>query len=229
MGKRALAVLIAALILSTVLPVHAAVTIEATADDSLFVTYSFENLDQAVYDQAVTQITAETIPQAIVNTLGQLDLKRVQYGFGPEPLVLSSETRTIKASFFLSGTDIITFTMDRTTMKRVYQVKTEWRKFQLSLTSNFTISFSDRLDTPVSDWQRPDATSLYFESKQTDAPDIFFYLNLPSSAQNVRVEAETVLFEMTPSLEDQVLNSPLLILAALAVALVLVLIYRKVR
>lgn len=221
--------LLAILILSTIYPVHAAVTIKATVNDSVFVTFDIENLDKAVYDQAIAQIDAETIPKAIVSTLNLIDIKQVQYSLGSQPLVLNNDTNTIQSSFFLSGSDIISFEVNRTSMGRTYQVDTSWRKFELSLTSNYTLHFAERLDPPLSDWQKSNATTFYFESKQTDAPDIVFYLYLPASAQNIRVDDNTVFYDTPSSSEDKWIDSPFLILAALAVALVIVLIYRRLR
>lgn len=229
MKKAALTCLLGFLILSTVYPAYAAVTIKATVGDNVFVTFDIENLDPPVYDQAVAQINAETIPKAIVSTLNLIDLKQVQYSFGSDPLVLNGDAKTIESSFFLSGSDVISFEMNRTSMKRSYEVNTSWRKFELSLTSNFTLHFAERLDTAVSDWQKSNATTFFFESQRANEPDMTFYLYLPGSAQSVRVDGDTVFFEMPSSFGDLLLDSPFLILAALAVALVVVLIYRRLR
>jgi hypothetical protein len=58
---------------------------------------------------------------------------------------------------------------------------------------------------------------------------VTFDLALPSSASNVKVQGDTIFYDMPPRLEDQLLNSPFLILGAIAIVLAIALIYRKVR
>jgi len=237
MKKFAHAIILTILILLVSLPVNAQITTKSTVDDNIFITYDFENLDQSTYEKAVTQFDAETIPKTIVANLEEKNQTQVQYGFSAQPLVFDNVTRTILTSFFLGGSDIVSFTVNTTTMKRTYQVKTEWRKFQVNLTDNFSIDFAQHLATPVADWQKINYTdtqgsihtAYFYENNQTGTLDISFYLILPASASSVQVDGDTVIYEMSPRLEDQLLNSPFLILGALTVALVIVLIYRKAR
>jgi len=221
MRKIVLASLIAVLILSAVLPVNASITTKAAVDDSLFITYDFENIDPIIYDQikANPQFNISTIPQTIIKNLEEKNQKLVKWG----------ANQAVHISFFLSGSDIISFTVNETTLKRTYQVKTEWRKFQIDLTGNFSIDFAQRLAQPVAEWQKKYKTTFYYENSETGALDVFFNLVLPASAERVQVEGDTVFYDMPPRFEDQLLNSPFLILGAIAVALVIVLIYRKAR
>jgi len=229
MKKLALATLIIALTFSVALPVNAQTTIKCAVDDTLFVAYDFENLDQAVFELAKIQFNAETIPNIIVKNLEQTDQTLVRFGFGSQPLVFDNDTNTIHTSFFLSGSDIISFSVNRTTMERTYRVKTDWRKIQVNLTSNFSIDLAQSLAKPVAEWQKPNETTFHYETEQQDTLNIIFDIILPSSASNVQVQADTITYDMPPRLEDQLLNSPFLILGALAIGLIIILIYRKVR
>jgi len=231
MRKIAFATLIAILILSVVIPVNASITTKATVDDSLFITYDFENLDSTVYDQtkANTQFNITTIPQIIKKNLEQKNQTMVNWGLGPQTNIYDDANRAIHISFFLGGSDIISLTVNKTTMKHTYQVNTEWRKFQINLTSDFPIDFAQRLAKPVAEWQKTDATPFYYENKQEGTLDVFFYLILPASASNIQVQGDTVTYDTPASLTDQLLNSPFFILGALAAALVIVLLYRKAR
>jgi len=231
MRKIALATLISILILSVVIPVNASITTKATVDDSLFITYDFENLDSTIYNQtkANTQFNITTIPQIIKKNLEQKNQTLVNWGLGPQTDIYDDANRAIHISFFLSGSDIISFTVNETTMKHTYQVSTEWRKLQVNLTSDFSIDFAQRLAKPVAEWQKTNETTLYYENKQIGMLDVFFILILPASASNIQVRGDIVTYDMPPRFEDQLLNSPFLILGALAVALVIILIYRKAR
>jgi hypothetical protein len=135
----------------------------------------------------------------------------------------------IHISFFLGGSDIISFKTNGTTMKRSYELNTEWRKFQISLTNDLTLNFAQYLDKQAADWQKTNATSFYYENKETGTLDMTFSLALPTSASNIKVQGDTISYDMPPRLEDQLLGSPFLILGAIAVVLVIALIYRKIR
>lgn len=229
MKKISFVIFVTILALSLVLPARASVTARTTVDDSLFIAYDFENLDQAIYEQAAIQFNAETIPKTIIENLEKKNQTLVQYGFGSQPIIFDNEAKAVRTSFFLGGSDTISFTVNKTTMERMYKVETEWRKFQVNLTDSFSVDFALYLDEPVSEWQRPDETTFYYENKETDTLEVSFYLTLPTSAMRIQVQENTIVFDMPPRFEDQLLNSPFLILGALSVALVIILVYRKAR
>lgn len=228
MNRFALFAVMMTMVLLAAVPVGAEITANVSVDDILFVTYEFADVDQTVYDQARIEFTAERIPEAIVDNLEATN-QTAQWGLGPLPLDFDDANRVVRVSFFLSGSSISSFSVNRTTLKRVYEVKTDWRKFQVNLTGSYSVDFAERLAAPVAEWQKPNATTFYYESKQTGAPDILFYLVVPSSAMEVRAVGDTVFYEMQPYLEDQLLGTPFLILIALVVALAIILLYRKVR
>ena len=228
MDRFAVFAVIMIMISLAVVPTSAEITVNVHVDDSLFVAYEFVNVDQTVYDQARIEFTAERIPEAIVNNLEAAN-QTVHWGLGPSPLEFDDANRLVRASFFLSGSSIVSFTVNRTTLRRVYEVKTDWRKFKVNLTSSHSVDFAQRLGTTVAEWQKLDATTFYFESKEAGSPDILFYLIVPASAVEVRAVGETVFYEMQPYLEDILLGTPFLILIALIVVLVIILIYRKIR
>jgi len=231
MRKIVLVNLATILILSVILPVNASITTKVTVDNSLAITYDFQNIDPIIYDQikANPQFNISTIPQIIIKNLEEKNQKLVRWGFGSETNIYDDANLALHISFFLGGSDIISFKVNKTTLKRTYQVSTEWRKFQIDLTGNFSVDFAQRLAKPVEEWQKTNATTFYYENKQTGMLDVFFYLILPASASSIQVQGDTVTFDMPPLLEDQLLNSPFLILGVIAVALVIVLLYRKAR
>ena len=230
--KTAYATLITILVLSVIFPVKASTSAtKAFVDDSLFVTYDFENLNSTFYNQVKvnTQFNISTIPNVIKRNLEQKNLKLVNWWPGPQTNIYDDANNAIHISFFLGGSDIVSFSINGTTMKRSYQVSTEWRKFQVNLTNDFRVDFGQYQDKRVADWQRPNATSFYYENKQTGTLDMTFYVVLPKSSSNVQVQEDTISYDMPPRFEDQLMNSPFLMLGAIAVALVIVLIYRKTR
>ena len=226
MKKHLLAVLVSVLILSSFALAKGEITGNVSVGESLFVTFEFKGLDQEVYDQALTQFTAQRIPETIA---GNLEEKNQTVLWGTATLEHDNASRMIRSSFYLGGSGIVGFTVNKTTLKRVYEVKTDWRKFKVNITDSFWVDFASALAAPVAEWQKTDATTFYYENRNTGTLDVIFYLALPASATGVRVEDDKVLYEMPPLLEDQLLGTPFLVLIALAVALLIVLLYRKVR
>ena len=215
------------------------VTMRSFVDDNLLVTYNFAGFDDSIYNQIKNnaQFNASTIPEIIMNGLAEKNLKQVDWGPTPQPITYDDANRAIDVSFFLSGSDIVSFSINRTSISRTYKVTTEWQKFQVNLTSNLSVGFAAAFDKAVSEWQRTsyaDASqkvhpAFYYRNNQTSTVAVSFYLILPSSASNVSVEGDIVTYQMPPMFADQLLSSPLLVLAALIIVLVIVLLYRKAR
>jgi len=224
MKKHLLAILIGALVLSSITLVNGEITADVNVSESLFVTYEFKNLDQPVYDQA--QLTAEKIPETIASNFGKNNQTVL---WGAAALEQNATTRTIRNSFYLGGTAIMSFSVNQTTLKRIYEIKTDWRKFKVNLTDSFSVDFASALATPVANWQKTDATTFYYENRNTGTLDVLFYLALPASAMGIRVQGDTVFYEAPSLLEDQLLGTPFIILIALAIVLLIILLYRKVR
>ncbi len=226
--KRALlaAVFVCLLTLSLSTLANAEITGNISVGEDLYVTFEFKDLDQTVYDQAKIQFTAQKIPDIIANSFEQ---RNQTVGTRALPLEVDDTIRSISSSFYLGGSAIISFTVNKTTLKRMYEVKTDWRKIKVNLTDTFSVDFVQYAATPVAEWQKQDVTTFYYENRNTGTLDVFFYLRLPASASQVRAEGDTVFFEMPPFTEDIFLGTPFLILIALAIALVIILLYRKVR
>jgi hypothetical protein len=221
-----LAVFVCLLVLSSSMLVNGEIAGNMSVGEDLFVTFEFKGLDQLVYDQARLQFTAEKIPEIIV---GNFEKKNQTVGARALPLESDDASRTIRSSFYLGGSAIVSFTVNKTSLRREYEVKADWRKFKVNLTDSFSVDFAQHAAKPVAEWQKPNATSFYYENKDTGSLDVLFYLVLPSSASGVRVQGDTVFFEVPPYAEDVLLGTPFLILIALAVALVIILLYRKAR
>lgn len=226
--KKALfaAVFVCLLTLSLSTLANAEITGNISVGEDLYVTFDFAGLDQTVYDQAKTQFTNQTIPNIIANNFEQ---RNQTVGTRALPLDFDDATRSITSSFYLGGSAIISLTINKTTLKRIYEVKTDWRKIKVSLTDNFSVDFAQLAATPVDEWQKQSDTTFYYENKNTGTLDVFFYVSLPASASQVSADGDTVFFEMPPLAEDILLGTPFLILIALAIILVIILLYRKVR
>jgi hypothetical protein len=209
-----------------VVPVHASVSVTSTIGDSVYVVYDFQNLNSTVYDEikAIYQFNiSTTISTAIVKNLEAQGQKQVQSSLGPETGEFDDVAKSIHVSFYIWGSDIISSTISGTTMKKTYEVNTNWRKFQLTLTSDFSINFAQLLSKPVSEWQKPNVTTYLYESQ-----DILFKFVLPGAATQVSAQGDIITFEFPLNFWDVFINSPFLILAVLIIVIIIALIYRKI-
>lgn len=231
MKKPALTVIcFTVLLFVLVAPVYASVSVESTVGDNIAIIYNFENLDSTIYNETIAnkQFNSSTIPQIIKKNLETQGLTNVNYG--SQPNTYDNATKTISASFYLSGSDIISFAVNRTIMRKTYQVKTEWRNFQVNLTSSFSIDFAQYFAEPVEKWQNPNQTTYYIETHGTGFFNVVsFKFTLPTTATNVQAQGDTITYDFPLYFEDVFLNSPFLILVVLITVIIVALVYRRVR
>lgn len=232
MKKLVAAHLLFILFVTLVTPVHASVKIQATIDQNIHVVFILENINSTIYNETkqneqIFNIT--TIPNAILKNLEQQDLTRVRWGYEQE-IIFDDSTNSIRVEFYLAGSDIIKFTFNKTNMNRIYHVQTEWRKFQVNLTHNFSLDFAQYFDTPIANWTYSDSEkAYYYEYTELDSLDPSCKFVLPAAATNVHVTEDTIIFEVPPLLEDILLNSPFLILGVLIIVIIVAFLYRRLR
>lgn len=232
--------LFVALLFALITPVYASVTMQAIIDEDVCVTFDFKNLDSMIYWTIYNRslITESTIPDIIMKNLRQQNLTHVSY-YTPAParaLNYTSESLSLRVTFYLYGSDILNFTVDTESMRRTYYVRTDWRKFQFNVTDGISLDFDKYFDKPVDEWRRINYTldggvhpAYYHNFTGSTLLDPLCYFILPAEATNVQAVKDTIMFELPPSFEDSMLNSPFLILGAIIVVIVASSLYRKVR
>ena len=232
MKKLAATYLLLILLVTLITPVHASVKMQATIDQNIHVGFILENINSTIYNETkqneqIFNIT--TIPKAIMKNLEQQDLTRVKWGYEQE-IIFDDSTNSIRVEFYLAGSDIISFTFNKTTMTRIYHVQTEWRKFHVNLTHNFSLDFAQYFDAPIANWTYSDSEKAYhYEYAEPDSFDPSCKFVLPAAATNVHAIEDTIIFEVPPLLEDILLNSPFLILGALIIVIIVAFLYRRLR
>lgn len=218
--------------------VHASVTIQAVLGQNVHVAFSFENINSTVYaniKQHKPTLDGSTIPQIIVETLKQRNLTNIEYY--NSQLFFDDLDRSIHATFYMSGSDVLNFTVNKAMMVKVYNVRTDWRMFHVNLTDRFSLNFTEYFGTPMAKWERTNYTDpenrvhqvYFYNYTGLSSFDPLCYFILPTTATNVRVVEDMIIFEAPLSLEETLLNSPFLILGALIAVNVAAFIYRRVR
>ncbi|RLI46361.1 hypothetical protein DRO69_03275 [Candidatus Bathyarchaeota archaeon] len=232
MKKIATILFLLVLFITLIMPIHASATMKATINQSIHVVINFENISSPIYNEIKQNkqlFNATTIPLIILNNLKQQKQTRVRWRYTQE-IDFDNPTNSIHVEFFLAGSDIITFTFNKTTMSRLYEVQTEWRKFNVDLTENFSINFAEYFRTPIADWTYiKSEKAYYYEYTELDSFTPSCKFILPKTATNINAEEDTIFFETPPLFEDVLLNSPFLILGALLTLIITAFIYRKIR
>ncbi len=205
--------------------------------DSLYVTYSFEGINSTLYQEIKQQtlFNQSSIPQTISNNLKQQGLTSVvvyttELGF-------NDSSNAIQASFYMSGSDVISLTINQTTGARIYTVQTDWRSFQLELTPSLSLNFTQYFGEPLNQWQSINYTdteekthvAFYYDYTEPAPFHPQCYLILPTDATNIQVVGNVVTFDLPAFGGDIWLNSPFIILGAIVVALTVIFLYRRIR
>jgi len=217
--------------------VLAAVTVESTINQDIYVTIDFSGIDPITYAsiRANTQrFNATTIPQIIMQNLAEKNLRRVAWGYAP--IDYNDTEGSVRVAFHLGGSDIISFTVDKASMVRTYRVSTDWRKFRVNLADGFSVDFAQYFGTSVSQWQRTNRTdalgvhpAYQYESLGQNFFKMSFHFILPTTATNVQAAEDTITYEAPAYAEDIFLNSPLLILSVVMAVSTIIVVYRKAR
>jgi hypothetical protein len=218
--------------------VHATVSIESTIEDNISVVCSLTNLNPTVYEAAKADpvFNGSTIVQIIVQNLKSQNRTNVTHGF--QLNTYDNDNRAIRASFLLGGTDIITSTINRTSLKRNIQVQTDWRKFQVNLTSTVSVDFATYFAESVQNWRIIDYKdsagnahlSYYYETGEIEQfGKMSFRFVLPSAASNAQAKGDTITYDVTLGFEDVLIGSPFAILAIIVIVVLIALVYRRIR
>jgi len=240
MKKLVLALFLCLLLAVSIAPVYASITVEVLIDDSLHVSFYFDFKDNStIYDEIVAHpeiFNSSSIRLTIMKNLEKQNLKKVSSSHIPTEFSNNAE-KSIHVEFYLGGEDILSYTLNTTTATRTYSVKMNWMKFEISLTNTFKLNFTSYFATPMSNWQKVNHTiggnvhlALYHNSTAGTAP--FYtacYFILPTTATNIKTVGDTLIFETPTILEDRLIDSPLLILGGIIIAIIVANLYRKVR
>lgn len=228
--------LLLALLVSLVTPAYASVSIQATIDQNIHVVFDFQNINSTIYNEAIQQqlFNASTIPRAIKENLEQRDLKNAECIYDPTQEIFDDSTRSIRVEFLLVGSDIIRVTISKTIMNKIYNVRTDWRKFHVNLTDNYALDFDEYFGKPIAEWEFENKTTparYYYNHTSSIEFDPICYFILPSRADNPHIaeDMDTIVFELPLSIGESLLNSPFLILVALIIVNVVAVLYRKIR
>lgn len=207
------------------------VSVESSITQDFHVVYTFSEINSSVYENLRTNgsLTRDTIPTTLFNSMAQKGRVRLET-YSPS-ISFDNATRTIVSTFNLRGQSIVNSTINRGEETQTYQMDTTWRKFYLNVTNNFHFNFTRDFAQPVSKWTVGTTSDVrsYSYSNSTAEGSFAFSFQLPSNANNINVDGDTLTFDTpyTTTFTDNFINSPILILIALAVVGLIIFLYRK--
>lgn len=209
-----------------------AVTVETSVTQDFHVVFTFSDIDNAVYQSLKNDglMTRDTVPEALSANMVQKGLFEVEtYS---QSISFNDNAYSIVSTFNLRGPSIISSTIDRLAKIETFRMNTEWRKFDLNVTNDFHFNFTREFATPISSWANSTTgnATRYSYSNSTAEGALSFSVQLPGDASNTIVVGDTIVFNTpySPPFEDNLINSPVLILIALAVVGIIIYFYRKI-
>jgi hypothetical protein len=234
--KPAVALLLATALMSLMIASAYASTasIEAkisSANQELNVAFTFV-MSNATYNilKSNSGLLNETsVPRAIQTNFVKEGHTGLTYS---NPAISYNDTsKSILSTFQLSGQGVISSTNDRTAGTENFQISTIWREFSLNITDGPFFNFTQNLGTPLTAWTNSTANGIASFSYSNIVAGVSCIFELPSSAKNVALTGTTISFNVPYQVpwEDKLIDSPVLVLIALAVVGLIIFVYRKTR
>jgi hypothetical protein len=213
--------------LTPVVFANSSITMETTIAENVYVTFHFADIEPQLYAEIKDQgFSVSTVPNAVEEEFVQQNFMNAEIIYDLNQEIFNDDTNSIILEFLLTGSDIVSYTLDKTDATRSFRVRTDWRKFQVSFAEDFSLNFEEHFGTPLTDWQQ---VNHIFEESIADPFEMTLQFILPENAQAIQAEEDTITFKVSLAFEDSVLNSPFLILGAILVANIIVVVYRKAR
>jgi len=234
LGRHAVALLLTVVLTSLLIASAYASTasIQANIDNvnqELNVTFKLMMDNATIYNRLKNNsslLNETSIPRTIQTNFakkGELTYSNAGISYGANYSILST--------FQLSGQGVMSSTIDRATGIQSFQVSTTWREFSLNITDGPFFNFTNNLATPLTEWKSNATNGIqsFIFSNSTAGVSCSFVL--PNSATNVARASQTISFDVPYQVPfgDKLIDSPVLVLIALAVAGLIIFVYRKTR
>ena len=217
---------------------HASLDVEARVDvGQIAVSIVLSNLNATLYERLLASrpdFNNSTIPEAIISYLSEQGVKDIYYR--RPSLTFDNQTRTIRASFTLTGKGLVKFSYNKTTMARLYEVQAGWRKADVEIKHGRTVvlrlNFSSYFGAPLQKWEvvkykNGTREALFLNSTAEEGFDPAWYFVLPKDAKLVRASGDTFTFELPARSMDKFLASPFWPFISVVVAVLMAVFYRK--
>ena len=226
--KKLIALYILFILVTTSTVLASPVNMETTINENVHVTFEFADIETQLYSEIKAEgFNVSTIPNAIEGIFEQQGLTDARAICDLNQKIFDDYTRSMQVRFFLAGSDIISYTLNKTDMTRTFRLEAEWRKFEISFTQNFSLNLEEHFGVPLTEWRRVSHT--FEKSVEEDSIEMSFRFILPEEAFDIQAEEDTIIFKVPPVFEDKLINSPFLILGAIIIIIIIVVVYRRAR
>jgi hypothetical protein len=204
--------------------VHAySLNIEARVGNDIEVALIFENINVTSYYN-----TKKNEIEAIVNVKNSFEKsfndRNLTATVSVSPLEFNDENQSITIRARLSGSMLVSMSVDPTSLNRTYEVITVWRKFRLTIIEGFVVDLRERFKVPIYEW------NITKNVINLSLDDSSFTFVLPEEATNIKVDRrEIITFMVSANFVDKFLNSPVVALVAIILAPAIALTYRRIK
>ena len=238
MKKMVAANLLCLIFFSLITPIHASVTVEGLIEQNIHVVYAIENINSTLYEKILEQkiFNNSVIPKMIETYFEEQNLEDVKLDYDLTKEIFNNFTKSIQVEFYLSGSDILDSTFNPAAMTNTYNVETEWRKIHVNLTDDFSLDFAGYFQKQISEWQITNYTingeihpTYFYNYTHLTTFDPTCRFVLPARATNIHATKDTIIFELPIPFEDNLINSPFLVLVLLIIVNITLIAYRKIR
>jgi len=200
---------------------------------------TIRNINAAIYErikQHRSIITEHTIPETIVNHLKEDGYEHVSY---QDPsITLDDESRSIHASFYLTGLDVVSYGFNFTSATKVYKVLTKWRLYDIEFREGrmriLKLNFSRYYRRPVALWEKIDYVeggvvrkAYFFNNTEEWELNPICCIVLPADISRTWVEIDTIYFEYSATPWHKALSTPLWVITVLIIIDVAVFLQRR--
>lgn len=205
------------------------VAVETSITQNFYAVFTFSDINATIYRSIRSNVTANTVPTALYNNMVRKGYSGV--GYSNQSINFNDTTYSIVSAFNLQGTSIINSTTNYAASTVTYQMNTGWRKFFLNVTTDFYFNFTQDFAQSLASWNRNTVGGITSYSYSNSTTGVSFSFQLPSDASSISASGDTLTFDVpyTASFEDNLISSPILILIALAVAGLIVYVYRRIK
>ena|GEM_PF-1506261 len=208
----------------------ALVSVVSEVDQGIHITLSVAGINSTVMERLMqTEIfNSSTIPRFIVDRYKERGYTNILF-YG-EDLKMNPAGKSIEVSFYLAGSDVVSFELDRNMSSVVYTVRTGWRRVNLEIRDRngseiLTLNLAKYFGRFIEEWNQTEYmdpegyahklfTYEYHGSPGSLETYTVFHIILPKDATDVRVIGDIITFRIPLPVEDVFLSSPFIILIA---------------
>ena len=230
------------LLSSTIIYETSSLSISINVDNVIYVSMWLKNINPEVFTKLIEQrnLDESTIPRIIIENYHSMGMNRVLF-YG-ERMESDSASRSIHISFYLAGSDVVSFKLNKEMTQKIYQIRTEWRKVLCNITTDegesiVIIDLARYFGVPIEGWSQTEYVDsegrihkmFVYNYRDEDGFDPTMQIILPSEATEIKCEGDIITFSIPLTTDELVIKSPFIILIGVIAIDIIAIVSRRVK